>query len=169
MGKQLTMMSDMLFRDTVDPDHLRVAASRAFGIAPNLVSVAEAAGLKAIPDEARVVMLRESQDMPGDFPAWYGMSVDPTLVDRAAAAVSTIARTLDAVLLTDAEDEQDITLHLPNGSGHVVRLEQGDDDAFRITPEMHQLIESVGRRAPGTGNSPTDPSQATNRRKAIAG
>lgn len=113
-------------------------------------------------------MLRESQDMPGDFPAWYGMSVDPTLADRVAAAVSTIARTLDAVLLTDAEDEQDMTLHLPDGSGHVVRLEQGDDDAFRITPEMRRLIERAWHRAPSVGDATTDPSQPAHRRKSFA-
>ncbi len=168
MSKHLTMMSDILLRDVVDPDRLRIAASRAFGIAPSLVSVTEAAGFETIPDDARVVMLHESQDMPGDFPTWYGVSVDPALVDRVDGAIETIARTLDTVVPTDAEDQQDMTIHLPDGSGHVVRLEQGEDDAFQITSEMRQLIDRATRRAPGAGNSPEISSRTTRVKKAVA-
>lgn len=163
-----TIATDILFRDDPGPDRLKDVAARAFRIASENVAVAEAAGHDQISNMAQVVLLHRSQTMPGDFPAWYGLTVDAGLIDDVDRALNTMSHGLGTVALSDAEDEQDMTLHLPDGSGHVVCLEQGDDDAFRITPEMRQLIESVGRRAPGTGNSPTDPSQAINRRKVIA-
>ncbi len=163
-----TIATDILFRDDPGPDRLKDVAARAFRIASENVAVAEAAGHDHISDRAQVVLLHRSQSMPGDFPAWYGLTVDAGLVDDVDLALNTMSHGLGTVALSDADNEQEMTLHLPDGSGHVVRLEQGDDDAFRITPEMHQLIERAGRREPDAGNSPTDPSQATNRRKAIA-
>jgi hypothetical protein len=153
----LTMMSDILFREFPNPVKLRIAASRAFDIASGLVSVAELSGFAPIPADARVVMLHEPEDMPGDFPGWYGLAVDPALVMRVPHAVDAIARSLGTVLLTDAEDDEEMTLHLPDGTHHTVRLAQDDDDAFRITPEMQRLIDAA------SGRPSTAPS-----RKAIA-
>jgi hypothetical protein len=54
------------------------------------------------------------------------------------------------VRLTDADNDEEMTLHLPDGTHHTVRLEQDDDDAFRITPEMRRLIDRATRRGAPT-------------------
>ncbi len=114
-------------------------------------------------------MLREPEDMSGDFPVWYGLAVDASLVNRVPRALPSVSQALGIVAISDADEDEDMTLHLPDGSSHVVHLEQDDDDAFRITPEIQRLIERAGRPAPGTEGSPAAPSQGAERRKAIAG
>jgi hypothetical protein len=73
-------------------------------------------------------------------------------------AVDAIARALGMPLLTDVEDDEEMTLHLPDGTHHTVRLTQDDDDAFRVTPDMQRLIDAASGRLTAVAHS----------RKAIA-
>ena len=164
----LTAATDILFTDEPQVDALREVAARAFGIDPKAVAIGPLLALTP-PTGAQVVLQRQPEDLPGDFPVWYGLAVDTYLMKRVSRAIDTLTYGLGMTAISDADDEQDMTLHLPDGSGHVVRLEQGDDDAFRITPEMRRLIERARCRAPGMGKSPDEPSRATLRRKAIDG
>ena len=63
-------------------------------------------------------------NMPGDFPTWYGLTIDDDLVEYVDRALNTVAHGLGTVALSDADDDRDMTIHLPDGSGHVVRLER---------------------------------------------
>jgi len=165
----LTIATDILFRDDPPPDRLHHSVADAFRVPPEQVAVAEAAGNDPIPDDAQIILLHRSRTMPGDFPSWYGLTVDADLVERIDPALNTVARHLGTVALSDADDEQDMTIHLPDGSGHVVRLMQGNDNAFRMTPEIHRLIERATRRSPGADDDLGGPvATSTRGRKAIA-
>lgn len=97
------------------------------------------------------------------------LSLDDALVDRVDPALDSVTRQLGTVALSDADDDLDMTIHLPDGSGHVVRLMQDDDDAFRITPEIRRLIECASRASLGTEGALDDPAVTpAHRRKALA-
>jgi len=163
----LTATTDILFTDEPRIDALRDATARAFGI--DLVDVAVGLLLELTPASgSQIILQRQPEDVPGDFPVWYGPAVDASLMKRVTRAIDAIAHGLGIAAISDAADDDDTTLHLPDGSGHVVRLEQGEDDAFRITPEMRQLIDRATRRAPGAANSPENPSRTTHVQKAVA-
>ena len=164
----LTIATDILFHDDIEPDRLRRVSARAFHVAPEMVAVAEAAGHFPIPDDAKVILLHRSWNMPGDFPIWYGLTVDDDLVEHVDRALNTVAHGLGTVALSDADDDRDMTIHLPDGSGHVVRLTQDDDDAFRITPEMRQLIDGAMRRSRETEDTSNAPMTTTRAQKVIA-
>jgi hypothetical protein len=57
-----------------------------------------------------------------------------------------------------AADDEEMTLHLPDGTHHTVRLTQDDDDAFRVTPDVQRLIDAASGRLTAAAHS----------RKAIA-
>jgi len=142
----VTAATDILLRDMPDHVQFRKAVARAFGLPTGLVTVSDAEGTDQIPDEVRVLILRQPLTMPGDFPAWYHLSIDPQLIGQIDPAFDMIARTLGTVILTDADDYFGMTLHLPDGTGQVVELSQGDDDAFRVTSGIRQLIEQATRQ-----------------------
>jgi len=149
----LTATTDILFTDEPGIDALRDVTARAFGVDPVDVAVGPLLELTPAPG-SQVILQRQPEDVPGDFPVWYGLAVDASLVGRVTRAIDTMAYGLGITAISDAADDVDMTLHLPDGSGRAVHLEQGDDDACRITPEMRQLIDRATRRAPGAGNSP---------------
>jgi hypothetical protein len=64
------------------------------------------------------------------------------------------------VVLSDADDDEAMTLHLPDGSAHIVRLDPDNEEALRITSEIRQLIERVeiapSRRRRGSGPAVAD-------------
>ena len=153
----LTSVTDILFSEEPRIHELRDAAASAFGVGPADVAVGLLLVLRP-PPGSRVLLQRQPEDLPGDFPAWYGLAVDASLQSRVVRAVDAIARSLGMPMLTDAEDDEDMTLHLPDGTHHTVRLTQDDDDAFRITPEMRRLIDAAGGRS----------ATAAHPRKAIA-
>jgi hypothetical protein len=143
---QLTMMSDILFRDVPNPARLREAAARAFDVPVAQVNLRTVGDLDPVDPASRVQLIRQPERLPGDFADRYGLGVEPNLVDQVGPAVDTIAHIIDTVLLTDADDDAEMTLHLPDGTRHTVRLAQDDDDGFRITPEMRRLIDGATRR-----------------------
>jgi len=96
----------------------------------------------------------------GDFETTLLDWVDDSLTHHVTRAIDVLVQGLGIVAISDADDDDMMTLHLQDGSGHVVHLEQGDDDGFRITPEMRQLIERATRQAPG--------SETTHTPKAVA-
>jgi hypothetical protein len=147
---QLTMMSDILFHGVPAPARLREAVAQAFDVPVSLVNLRTVGDLDPVDPASRVQITRQPEPLPGDFAEWYGLGVAPDLVNRVDDAVNAIASMLGMVLLTDADDDEDMTLHLPDGSERVVHLEQGEDDAFRLTPEMRQHIERAAR-PPRTG------------------
>lgn len=163
----LTAATDILFTDEPRIEVLRDVTARAFGVDPVVVAVGPLVEFTPAPG-SQVVLQRQPEDLPGDFPVWYGLAVDASLMNRVPRAIDTVVHGLGIAAISDAADDDDMTLHLPDGSGHVVHLEQGEDDAFRITPEMSHLIERAPRRTSGAGHFPTDPPQATHRRKVIA-
>lgn len=148
----LTAATDILFTDEPGEDALREVAARAFGVDPAAVAVGPLLELTPPPD-SQVVLQRQPEDLPGDFPVWFGLALDASLMPRVTRAIDTVVFGLGIVALTDGDDDDTMTLHLPDGSDRVVRLEQGDDDAFRITPEMRQLIERAARRSPESGSA----------------
>ncbi len=164
----LTAATDILFTDEPQADALRDVAARAFGVDPVAVAVGPLLALTP-PKGAQVILQRQPDDLPGDFPVWYGLAVDGSLMDQVKRAIDTLAYDLGITAISDADDDDDMTLHLPDGSDHVIHLEQGDDDAFRITPEMRQLIERARRRTPDVTNIRDKPSGTTHFRKVSAG
>lgn len=162
------MTTDILFRERLRPDTLRVVAASAFDVPADRVAVIESVGPEPIPDDALVVFMHQPEVMPGDFPDWYGLNVAPELLQGVVPAVDAIARELRTVAITETENYSDMTMHLPDGSARVVGLYQDDDDAFRITPEIQAMIDeaSAGPRAlkaaddgvakAGRGNRPPD-------------
>lgn len=143
------MTTDILFRDRPRPDILRDVAASAFGAPVDRVAVIESVGPEPIPDDALVVFMHQPDEMPGDFPDWYGLNVASELLPGVVPAMDAIARGLQTVALTEAEDYSDMTIHLPDGSSRVVVLYQDDDDAFLITPAIQAMIDeaSTGPRA----------------------
>lgn len=163
----LTAATDILFTEEPCIDALREIAARAFGVDPMVVAVGPLLEFTP-PSGSQVIFQRQPEDLPGDFPVWYGLAVDASLANRVTRAIDRVAHGLGIIAISDADDDDDMTLHLPDGSDRVVHLEQDDDDAFRLTPEMRELIEAATRRSPGAGDSPELPSRTTRARKAIA-
>lgn len=164
----LTAVTDILFTEEPRTDALRDAAARAFDVAPEAVAVGPLLELTPPPD-SQVVMQRQPEDMPGNFPTWYGLAVDGALVDRVPHALDAMVEGLGIAAISDADDDEDMTLHLPDGSGHIVHLVQGDDDAFRITPDMRRLIEEATRRAADSDEGSQHDPDVRLARKVIAG
>ncbi|MGC4106781.1 MAG: hypothetical protein QM753_10585 [Thermomicrobiales bacterium] len=132
--------TDILVQDEPDRNRLRIAVSRAFGIDPGLVTVDDADGRMPIPADAKVVLLRQPGEMPGDFPAWFSQAVDTDLEDRVDAAWDAVARTLSLTILTEAPDDES-TAHLPDGTRRVLFVPEEDEGGYRMTPELLHLIE----------------------------
>jgi len=138
--------TDVLLRDTPDRERLRNAVARAFGIARGLVTVGDAEGDDPIPNNVRILLLRQPLDMPGDFPVWYHLSIDPDLASTLDPAFDAVAHILGTTILTDAEDYFEMSLHLPDGSNRIVDLSQDDDGAFRLSPDIRSFVERATRQ-----------------------
>lgn len=149
----LTATTDILFADEPDVDALREVVARAFMVDPILVAVGPLLSADP-PANAQVVLQRQPEDVPGDFPVWYGLAVDSLLLSRVAGAIDTVAHDLGMAVISDAGEDEEMTLHLPDGMDRVVRLAQDGEDAFRITPEMRRLIDLAGHRASNAGKHP---------------
>ncbi len=80
--------------------------------------------------------------------------MDDALIHEVDQAITLMSRHMEVVALTDAEDDDSMTLHLPDGSEHVVQLAPDDHEAFRMTPEIRQLIEQV-QESPQRGHRRT--------------
>jgi hypothetical protein len=151
----LTAATDILFTTEPDPRTLRKAAARAFEVDPSNVAVGPLLELNPTSD-TRVILHRQPEDARGDFPVWYGLTVEEPLVERVDRALDVITRSLGLVAISDADDDESMTIHLPDGTGHIVRLEPDADEAFRLTPGIRQLIEraaTASRQARGSGRA----------------
>lgn len=82
--QQLTMMSDILLRDAVDPGDVKRALAHGFDLPTSAVNLRTMGDLDAVPTQVSVQLTRESQSLPGDFAAWYHLSLDPMLHFRLA-------------------------------------------------------------------------------------
>jgi len=142
----MTMMSDMLIRGRVESRVLRTAVARAFQLSDDAVFVTAADAIQPPTAQTRVFVVHEDRDMPGDFPDWYSISIDPALEPRHAEAMDRLAHELSLPILTDAPDDRQMTLHLPDGTGVVVDLIQDHDGAFVMTPEIRRLIDRASPR-----------------------
>lgn len=134
--------TDLLIQTEPNRDRLRIAVSRAFGVDPGHVTVGDATGTTPIPNDAEIVLLRQPDDMPGDFPVWYSQALVPKLADRVDHSWNAIARDLGTVILSEAPDYETVA-HLPDGTGHVLYVPEADEGGYRITPELQRLIERV--------------------------
>lgn len=134
--------TDLLIRTEPNRDRLRIAVSRAFGVDPGHVTVDDATGTTPIPDDAEIVLLRQPDDMPGDFPTWYSQSLVPELAERVERSWNAIARDLSTVILSEAPEYKTIA-HLPDGTGHVLYIPEEDEGGYRITPELQRIINRV--------------------------
>lgn len=131
--------TDILIQNEPDRNRLRIAVSRGFGIDPGMVAVDDADGPRPIPSDAKVVLLRQPGNMPGDFPAWFSQVVEADLEPHVDAAWDDIAHALSVVILSEAADD-DSTVHLPNGSRMVLFLPEEDEGGYRMTPELRRII-----------------------------
>lgn len=138
--------TDLLLQAEPTRDRLRIAVSRAFGIDPGHVTVEDVDGTTPIPDNSVIVLLRQPGTMPGDFPAWYSQAIAPELADRVDQSWNAIARDLGTVILSEAPDYETVA-HLPDGTGHVLYVPEGDEGGYRITPELQRLIDKHARSA----------------------
>ena len=132
-------VTDILMRAEPDRNRLRTAVSRAFGIAPGHVAVEDAEGRSPILASAKVVLLRQPGDMPGDFPAWFSQVVASDLESRVDDAWDAVARALGILVLSEATDD-DSMVHLADGSRHILSIPEDDAGGYRMTPELRRLV-----------------------------
>lgn len=132
-------VTDILMRTEPDRNRLRTAVSRAFGIDPGLVTVDDAEGRSPIPADAKVILLRQPVDLPGDFPAWFSQVVVSDLASRVDDAWDAIARSLGVLILSEAVDD-DSTVHLAAGRRYVLSIPEEDAGGYRMTPELRRLV-----------------------------
>jgi hypothetical protein len=142
-----TNVTDILFEREPGADELREAAACAFGVRPAEVAVGRLQDVNVVTPGLQVVIQRQPEDMPGDFPAWYGLTVTERLLDRADSALNAVARQLGLVALSDARGQDEMMLHLPDGSGLVIDLPQGEDDSFHLAPAQKHVIAAARRNA----------------------
>lgn len=164
----LTAETNILFYEVPDPIRLREVAARAFDVPLPLVNLRTIGDLAAVDPASRVQLIRHPEPLPGDFAAWYHLNVAADLVECVDDALDVVAGMIRTVALSEADDDGDMTIHLPDGSRHVVRLAQDDDDAFRITPEMRRLIDEAADRTSGIEGPSNSPMTTTRARKVIA-
>jgi hypothetical protein len=138
-------VTDLLIQVEPDRDRLRIALSRAFGVDPGRVSITDIDGDRPIPDETQVLLYREPEDMPGDFPAWFSQAVDEGLAGQVDPAWDAVAAELGTVVLTEAPDYES-TVHLPDGTRHVLYIPEEDEGGYLMTPKLRQLIDTAHRR-----------------------
>lgn len=120
---------------------LRNAFARAFDLPIDRVVIRHAE--TPWPPFARVVLelVGEGTPIPGDYP----IQVLPWVPNDQAddpAALTALALALGAPVLTSADDDNDLLMHLylPDGATYAVLVDQDDDGGIRNTPEMRRLI-----------------------------
>jgi len=139
------LAGDMFIHSVIDPDILRTATARAFGLLPGRVGVR--APETPWPD-AEVVAEVWTPDLRGDWPGQYILWVPSSDRGLLPTPLADLARNLGVAVMmpADADDEDLMDLYLPDGSTHEVRVPQDEDDyGFRDTPEMRDLIEHAAR------------------------
>ncbi|MGI8404841.1 MAG: hypothetical protein ACR2OE_08795 [Thermomicrobiales bacterium] len=130
---------DIFIHGVINPDTLRAATARAFGLLPNRVGVR--APETPWPD-AEVVAEVWTPDLRGDWPGQYIYWIPDADMNRLPAILASLARDLGVPVMTSGDDD-DVTmnLYLPDGSAHDVVVFQNEaDSSFRDTPEMQRLI-----------------------------
>jgi hypothetical protein len=104
------------------------------------------------PPDPAVQLTREPESIPGDFSAWYHLSVAAALLDRVDDRIGDVARDLGTVVGTEADIEDAMVLHMPDGTRHTVRLFEDDDDGLRFTSAIYALIRNHPASSPAVAS-----------------
>lgn len=142
----LAIATDVLFDRAPAPERLREAATQAFAVRESEVAVAALSDAGIAPG-LRVIFQRQPEDLPGDFPVWYQLTVDSPLLGCVDRALDRIVGQLQLVALSDADGPDTMTLHMPNGTGILINLPQGDDDSFRLPPALRRAVATTAASA----------------------
>ena len=138
-------MSDYAIGALVRPDAIAVALAHAFNVSPSQVTVMPhdlfTRPDDIWPDAEFVIDVNNDDPSPGDYP----LSVSVWGADDREPEASSLAVELGVPILigADVEEYDGFELHLPDGSRHLVSVEQDDDGGIRNTPEMRRLIASA--------------------------
>lgn len=141
----MNFTGDVFFRNAPDPTALRTVAARAYGVVPGLVMLRDMEADTPYPGDVELVFLRLSPNVPGDYPVRYDIMLDDDRMDDLPTLLSTLAHDFGTLVLSSADDDNDLlmNLYLPDGSEHDVLVDQDDDGGIRNTPEMRRLIDPV--------------------------
>ncbi|MGC4106757.1 MAG: hypothetical protein QM753_10465 [Thermomicrobiales bacterium] len=136
----MTIGSDIFIGAIVPADTLRTAFAHAYAVPVDRV-VLLPEDLDAWPDADVVLDTFGNERVPGDYPMQV-QSWGPEALASDPAITRSLAIELGIPIITDAgtDDPDGMALHLPDGSTHIVSVEQDDDEGFRNTIEMRRVI-----------------------------
>lgn len=145
------IIEDVYFERDPDPDRLRMATAAVFGVRPETVSVEFLRDAGPVPAAPAIRWLRDEDDMPGDFPAWWYLHVPAAERQRLDAQMSDLTGRLGIAAVTQAADPftNDLVLHGPDGSREGLSIQQRADEDYAIvlTPGMRALLDRLHRNA----------------------
>ena len=97
-------------------DALRAASAAAFGVRPEMVVIEFLDGPAYIGPEPAVRWIRDSENMRGEFPAWFYLHTQVAELERISRILSIITGKLGVAALSQAPDPDELALHGPDGS-----------------------------------------------------
>jgi hypothetical protein len=134
--------TDIFIAATPSPESLRVAMAHAYGVSEDRVGIRRPG--EPWPNTPVMVEFVANGYAPGDYPTQVLPWGPEDRVDDPAIPAS-LAVTFGVPVLTagDSYDPTEQMLFLPDGSAHVIFVEQDDDGGIRNTPEMQRLIAAA--------------------------
>ncbi|MGC4107761.1 MAG: hypothetical protein QM753_15680 [Thermomicrobiales bacterium] len=144
----MTFTGDVFFRHAPEPAMLRTTIASSLGFKPEEIMLRDEHAETSYPGDARVVVLRLTPNVGGDFPARYDLMMEADRLDDLPQLLSGLATATNSPILADADSDDPLAmvLYLTDGSRHLVSVDQGHDGGIRITPFMQALIASTHRQ-----------------------
>ena len=133
--------ADIFIGSLLPTSTLRAATARAFSVPIDRVVYREI-GESPWPD-ADVVLDYFDETIPGDYPLQLLPWVPDYRLETIGTALAVMAHDLGAPILTsaDSDDPMDMELYLPDGTMHIVSVDQDEDGGIRNSPVMRALID----------------------------
>jgi hypothetical protein len=127
-------IEEVFFDHEPNPEALRAATAEAFGVRYDQVAIAtfRDANPGSVASWPAVRWLRDGERMPGEFPVWYYLHTQVNDLVRLNAMLSDLTGHLGIAAMSQAPDPDELALHGPDGSLHMVPIEQTEHDNYAI-------------------------------------
>jgi hypothetical protein len=152
--------TDVYLERDVSDEAMAVAVAAAFGVPADSVAVATSGtdqAANAFDQRSTTVLVqRDPESRPGDFPVMFSMVLKADAIDSPVARMERIGQSLGVPMITDvgtpAYSDAQWRLVAPDGWSDVVSIDMDafDDDAFVLSPEAHRLLNAHAATSPAS-------------------